>query len=359
VKILFDCRYTRLGRHDGISRFTAELVTALAAIHPVTMMISDQRQLAMLPDLPWVTGPSPTSFAEPLASLRVNRFHPDVVYTPMQTMGPWGRRFRLVTTVHDLIYYTNRTPPRNLPVAVRLVWRLYHLSWVPQRLLLRSADAHAAVSETTRQLMLTHHLTPHPIVIVSDAVDDPDSVREAPPLLEEGTPRDLLYMGSFMPYKNVELVARALHLLPGYRLLLLSRATDDDKARLIRLAPPGSIRFADGVSDEEYQRLLGTAFALVSASRDEGFGMPLLESMVVGTPIVVSDIPIFHEIGEDAAVFFDQERPESFAAAVRSIEDPGEWMRRSRRAVAVAAGYRWSKSARTLLDLLERVHAGR
>ncbi|HEV7949273.1 MAG TPA: glycosyltransferase family 1 protein, partial [Glaciihabitans sp.] len=137
MRIIFDCRYTRLGHHDGISRFTAGIVTALSERHPVTMMISDRRQLEMLPDLPWVMGPSPTAITEPLAALYFNKYRPDVVYTPMQTMGPWGRKFGLVTTVHDLIYYTNRTPPRNLAWPVKLIWRAYHLTLAPQRGLLR------------------------------------------------------------------------------------------------------------------------------------------------------------------------------------------------------------------------------
>lgn len=150
MKVLFDCRYTRLERHDGISRYTAGLVTAFARLHPVTMIISDERQLGMLPDLPWVLAGDPTSVSEPMTSRRLNRFEPDVVFTPMQTMGPFGRRFGLVTTVHDLIYYENRTPPRDLAWPVRLLWRAYHLSWAPQRALLGRSDAHATVSATTR-----------------------------------------------------------------------------------------------------------------------------------------------------------------------------------------------------------------
>jgi len=52
MRIVFDCRYTRFDRHDGISRYTSELVTELSRLHPVTMLISDHRQLAMLPALP-------------------------------------------------------------------------------------------------------------------------------------------------------------------------------------------------------------------------------------------------------------------------------------------------------------------
>jgi glycosyltransferase involved in cell wall biosynthesis len=353
VKILFDCRYTRLERHDGISRYTSDLVAALAKLHPVTMIISDRRQLDMLPNLPWVMGTDPTSVREPLISRRLNRFAPDVVFTPMQTMGPFGRRFGLVTTVHDLIYYENRTPPRNLAWPIRLLWRLYHLSWAPQRALLKRADAHATVSGTTRDLMLQHHLTTHPITIVSNAVDPDLAVADVTP------GRDLVYMGSFMPYKNVELLARAMHLLPDFTLRLMSRASDDDVARLTALAPTGSLVFHQGVTDAEYADILSTARALVTASRNEGFGLPLVEAMSAGTPIVVSDIAIFREIGSQAAVYFDPDSPESFAAAVRTIDDMDEWDRRSAAARIRAADFSWDNSAEALLGALTAVHEQR
>ena len=81
TRILFDCRYTRLERHDGISRYGERLVGQIAKRHPVVMLISDERQLAMLPDLPWTLGPSPTSALEPLIATRaINRL---VLLAPM------------------------------------------------------------------------------------------------------------------------------------------------------------------------------------------------------------------------------------------------------------------------------------
>jgi glycosyltransferase involved in cell wall biosynthesis len=353
VKILFDCRYTRFPRHDGISRFTAGLVTALAKLVPVTMVISDERQLSMLPDLPWILAPSPTAITEPLVSRRLNRFEPDIVFTPMQTMGPFGRHFGLVTTVHDLIYYENRTPPRDLAWPIRLLWRLYHLSWAPQRALLGRADAHATVSETTRELMIRHQLTKHPITVVSNAVDPAIVGRDSSPT------HDLVYMGSFMPYKNVELLVRGIGLLPGYTLHLLSRADDSVVRHLAALAPVGSIVFHQGVSDEEYVSILSTATALVTASLNEGFGLPLVEAMAGGTPVVVSDIPIFREIGGDAAVYFDPRSTESFAEAVSTLEDASEWTRRSKLSRERAAHYSWDASAQALLGTLTAVYESR
>lgn len=352
MRIVFDCRYTRFDRHDGISRYTSGLVTELAKLHPVIMLISDHRQLALLPDLPWELVNAPTSIREPFIARRVNKLRPDVVYSPMQTMGSFGRRYTLVLTVHDLIYYRHRTPPRDLPVGIRLLWRLYHLSWLPQRMLLNRADAVVAVSETTKALIAEHELTVAPVTVIYNAAGA--SLRELPMPTggESQEPRRLVYMGSFMPYKNVDTLVRAAAELPGYELHLMSRVEDAERKRLERLAPQAQLVFHNGASDEEYVATLRSAAALVSASLDEGFGIPLVEAMNLGVPVIVSDIPIFREIGADAAVYVDPRRPEQLAEAVRSLEAPGEWERRSQRSRAVSERFRWDRSARTLLDVL-------
>ena len=284
---------------------------------------------------------------------KLNAMKPDVVFTPMQTMGPFGRRFALVTTVHDLIYYENRTPPRDLAWPIRLIWRLYHLSWWPQRFLLNRADAHATVSQTTRGLMERHRLTKKPITVVANAVEPGLVGHDSAPA------RDLVYMGSFMPYKNVELLARAMSLLPEYTLHLLSRASDADVARLSAIAPAGSLVFHQGVSDEEYAQILSGTMALVTASLNEGFGLPLIEAMAGGTPVAVSDIDIFREIGAEAAEYFDPREPQSFADAIHRLEDPDEWRRRSALSLQRAADFSWDNSARALLETLVAVDTAR
>ncbi|WP_431247526.1 glycosyltransferase family 4 protein [Leifsonia xyli] len=351
MRILFDCRYTRIGRHDGISRYTAGLVTALAKLHPVTMLISDHRQLELLPELPWELIPSPTAVGEPWVARTVNKLHPDVVFTPMQTMGAFGRKYRLVLTVHDLIYYRHPTPPRDLPAFVRGLWRLYHLAWWPQRLLLNRSDAVVTVSDTTKGLIAEHHLTKRPVHVVPNAADMPElasgrAERTAPET------KSLVYMGSFMPYKNVDTLVRAVALLPGYTLHLMSRVTDAERRRLTELAPGATIVFHNGASDDEYAETLAAATALVTASRDEGFGIPLLESMTLGTPVLVSDIPIFREIGGEAALYFPPDSAEEVAARVRELEAPGVWASRSAAGRAQAERYTWDGSAARLLEVL-------
>ncbi len=355
MRIVFDCRYTRIGRHDGISRYTARLVEALAALHPVTMLISDHRQLELLPALPWELVSSPTSVREPLIALQVNRLRPDVVFSPMQTMGSWGRRYRLILTVHDLIYYRHRTPPPSLSLPIRLLWRLYHLAWWPQRMLLNRADAVVVVSDTTGSLLAEHDLTRRPVAVVPNAAEVPGAALITD--RNRSDARSLVYMGSYMPYKNVAMLARALHQLPGYVLHLMSRASESERSALEAVAPPGSLVFHDGASDEEYRRVLGEATALVTASREEGFGIPLVEAMALGTPVAVSDIAIFREIGGEAAVFFDQEDPASIAAAVTSLAEPEQWQIRSVASRHQASLFTWQRSAAELLTFIHETVA--
>jgi glycosyltransferase involved in cell wall biosynthesis len=356
LRIVFDCRYTRTDRHDGISRYTAGLVTELSRLHPVTMLISDHRQLALLPTLPWQLVRAPTSPLEPLVALTVNKLRPDIVFSPMQTMGSWGRRYRLVLTVHDLIYYRNRTPPREFSAAIRLLWRLYHLSWAPQRMLLNRADGVVTVSETTAALIDRHRLTERPVSVVPNAADA--MAGEGTPLPRSApTGKRLVYMGSFMPYKNVDTLVRATAALPGYELHLLSRIGDDERARLSALAPASTLVFHNGVTDDAYIQLLSGATALVTASLDEGFGIPLVEAMSLGTPVVVSDIEIFREIGGDAAGYAAARDADAFAQAVRALEEPGEWARRSALSVRQAARFTWAESAGRLLQVLTGTQA--
>jgi glycosyltransferase involved in cell wall biosynthesis len=163
-------------------------------------------------------------------------------------------------------------------------------------------------------------------------------------------------MGSFMDYKNVEVLIKGMARLPGYELNLLSKISEERKSELQALVPENaSVIFHDGVSESEYHSQLAQAVALVSGSRDEGFGIPLVEAMNLGVPVVVSDIDIFREIGGDAAIYFDCEDPESFSRSVLEIQNEGAWLQRSKASQLQAAKFSWTKSAASLLDLLKQI----
>lgn len=362
MRLLFDARYIRTDFHDGISRYSAELAAAVFAAAPargveVVFLICDDAQLAFLP-----TGArtrrihAPTAAREPFTALLLNRYRADALFSPMQTIGSMGRRFGLILTLHDTIYYRHRTPPRDLPWYVRVGWRLFHLSYVPQRLTLNAADVVATVSETSAAEFARVHLTKRPVVVIPNAPQRlaellPDGVTVSPGA------QNLVYMGSFMPYKNVETLVRAMAGLPGRTLHLLSRISSERRSALAALIDPagGAVEFHGGVTDAEYAALLADRAVLVSASLDEGYGLPVAEALELGVPAVVTDMPIFREVAGSGALYAPGTDAEAFAAAVRELDDP------ARRADVVAAGtahiarFAWTRSADALLDAVAQL----
>jgi glycosyltransferase involved in cell wall biosynthesis len=277
--------------------------------------------------------------------MRLNKHKFAVVFSPMQTIGSLLKRHKLILTVHDLIYYSHPAPPNYFNFFIRLLWRVYHASFLPQKLLLRGADEVVTVSETSKRLIIENKLTNKAVTVVPNATNELAYV-------DLPVEKKIVYMGSFMPYKNVEDLIRASAELEGYRLLLLSKITDRKRGELSSLAKKLSVtvEFADGVSDDEYAQHLSTATALVHASSDEGFGIPIIEAMSVGCPVVCSDIPIFREIAGSAGLFFEIGNHKQFAEQVKKAHQERAIMRES--LINQARSFDWKQSANRLAELL-------
>lgn len=354
MKLLFDARYIRTDFHDGISRFGAELAEATIELHPdTTFIICHEDQLKFLPaGAPSIMLHSPTSWREPFSALYLNKYRPDIVFSPMQTIGSLGRRFKLILTLHDMIYYRHRTPPRNLPWIVRMGWRLYHLSYWPQRLTLNNADTVATVSQTSKHDIEAARLTKRPIVVLPNA---PQKLAEliAPKKPTDDAPTELIYMGSFMPYKNVETLIEGMAFLPNnYTLHLLSRITPERQAELeSHRSKDTNVIFHNGVSDTDYANLLAEHALLVTASLDEGYGIPVAEALALGVPAVISDISIFHEVAGEGARYFNPHDPQAFAKHVAAASSPATYKQLSSSGKKHILQFTWTSSARILIEL--------
>ena len=355
--LYFDARYIRVDHHDGISRFSAGLCQEISKKTKTIAIICDERQLDSLPrDIEFIKLNDPTKIlAELTIAKKLNKLGAKLVFSPMQTMGTWSRKYKLLLTLHDLIYYAHPTPPPTLPLIIRIGWRIFHSVYWPQRIVLDRADAIVTVSETTKRLIQKNRLTKKQVHVVYNAAAHVYEQMS----MAHGRPRSkqkLVYMGSFMDYKNVETLVLAMQRLEGYELHLLSKISDERRIELKNLNPSNNIIFHNGVSEVEYLRELDEAVALVSASRDEGFGIPVIEAMGRGCPAIISDIEIFKEIGGEAASFFDQDSAESFANAVRDIEDPKVWKAKSLKSLEQAKKFNWQASADELLEAIKTLY---
>jgi glycosyltransferase involved in cell wall biosynthesis len=356
MKLLFDARYIRTDFHDGISRYATELGNALARQTEVTFILSDIAQLKLLPPKSKHVIIHPvTSWREPFTALNLNKYHPDVVVTPLQTMGSIGKRFKLVLTVQDLTYYKYSSPPPQYSPLLRFGWWLYHLSYVPERIVLRGASLIATISYTVKREIIEARLTNKPIVVVANSTRDLSELLDSP-VRTDGTPKNLVYMGAFIPYKNAETLIAAMEWLPGKILHLLSRIKPGRKQQLTNLIPKGAnVVFHNGVTDEEYAKLLADNAILVTASKAEGFGLPVLEAQKLGVPTVVSDIEIFHEVAGDGTLYADPEDPQNFAAKIASLDDKKLRDQIIAKGKKQADTFSWDESAIALLDAIDKL----
>jgi glycosyltransferase involved in cell wall biosynthesis len=96
------------------------------------------------------------------------------------------------------------------------------------------------------------------------------------------------------------------------------------------------------LDEQDLRPVVAGASALVLPSRDEGFGLPLLEAMAAGTPVVASDLPVLREVGAELVAYAAVGDVEAFAATLASVMDePGDPLARR----AHAARFTWAASA--------------
>ena len=119
------------------------------------------------------------------------------------------------------------------------------------------------------------------------------------------------------------------------------------RGRLAELKLEGSVSLEGPVSDGRLAELYRTALALILPSRQEGFGVPCLEAMAFGCPVLCSDIPVFRELYGDAAAFFDPNDPAGLAELMAGTT--GYESKRNRmidRGLQRAEEFSWEASAR-------------
>ena len=175
--------------------------------------------------------------------------------------------------------------------------------------------------------------------------------RPEPP---EGGP--ILFVGTIERRKNVaglvSAYARLIAAGGGPELVLAGRSGPSADAELEGAgAAAARIQRRGYVPDEERLRLYRTASMLVLPSFEEGFGLPVLEAMAIGLPVIVSNRGSLPELAGDAALTVDPEDQHALADAMRRVLTDVPLRRRmSEAGLRRARGYRWSDSARRLID---------
>ena len=175
-------------------------------------------------------------------------------------------------------------------------------------------------------------------------------------------------MGTLEPRKNVGTLLQAYAALiarmPGAPPLWLAGGTTEAADGWLRAIgePPlqGRVQHLGYIPADRRYDLYSQASMLVLPSHLEGFGIPVLEAMTVGVPVVVSNRGALPEVAGDAAQIVEAEDADGLADAMRRyLEDPALAASAATRGFARARRYSWDASAATLLDLYRRLTAAR
>lgn len=173
----------------------------------------------------------------------------------------------------------------------------------------------------------------------------------------------LLYLGTLKPSKNIEGIIKAFSII---------KKTDDKKLKLVIAGKRGwmfesifelvkslkledDVIFTGFVSESTKIALMQEAKLLVSPSFWEGFGLHVLESLAIGTPVVISKAGSMQEVGGDAAIYVDPKNPESIAEGIKKILSMNntKYQNLKKTGVKWSEKFSWERTARETLSIIE------
>ncbi len=278
----------------------------------------------------------------------------------MAFVGPMGSRCPSVVTIHDLsfLFYPHSFRPVN-----RLYLKLF------ARLSARRARRVIAVSESTkRDAVKQYGIAPDKVDVVHNGVDpafrpfpaDQVSAFRA----DRGLPeRFILFVGTLEPRKNIARLIQAYAQLPGARPPLFFVGGkgwyyDEIFALVERLNLGADVHFVGYVSTQDLPWWYNAAQVFVYPSLYEGFGLPPLEAMACGTPVITSAASSLPEVVGQAGLLIDPTDTEGLTAAMaQCLADADLRAQMKAMGLARAAGFSWQETARQTVDSYRRAVA--
>jgi glycosyltransferase involved in cell wall biosynthesis len=292
----------------------------------------------------------------------------DLIYFPAtySFFPVWGVR-RVVVTLHDTLALAH--PDLVFPTrAGRLAWKLKEHAAV------RWADRVVTVSEASRRdVAAWFRLDPGRIRVVTEGPDpvfgptvaDAASDRVLARYGIDPARRFLLYVGGLSPHKNLPRLIEAFAQAGGAddRLVLVGDFQDvfhthvpQLRQTIARCGVEDRVHLTGFVPDADLARIYGRAYALAQPSLLEGFGLPPLEAMACGTPVLYSRAGSLPEVVGEAGIDFDPTKTASIAQAIRRLLDaPALRAALAARALERSRRFRWAETARGLLELFDEL----
>jgi len=360
MRIALDGRELRAGVRTGIGRYCVEVLRAAVSRGLSCVVYGDRSTRLPSPSagvtLSVLEGAWTQWWDQVTLPQALRRDGADVFLSPYYKL-PLAAPCPTVVTIHDLFFigYPGRPRPLYDATMTRLA-----------RLYARRASAIVADSEHSRREIVARLGLPAERITVIPVALAPEftptalsAAQRARYGLEE---RYVLYVGNFLPHKNLPRLLRAWSVLPESlrRVHQLVLAGGDRARQPVLATEAASLGLAAGVAfpglidDADLPAVYAGALAFVLPSLEEGFGLPALEAMACGTPVIVSRRGALPEVVGDAGVLVEANNESVLTIALaRMLGAPDERARLAARGLARAREFTVERTAGRVVDLLQ------
>lgn len=282
--------------------------------------------------------------------------HPDLVHFCMPQQ-PAFYSGKVITTVHDLNLLRITSNDDMNPVELRLKQLIFR--WLLRRVSKKSHHIITPTQFTKDDLINFSGITPTKVTVTLEGADVVAATPEPLPHLQK-TPF-IMYVGRAEPYKNNRNLIRAHQQLlaahPDLRLTIVGSKDTLREADMAWVAQHNykNVDFLGFVSDEQLAWLYKNTKAYVFPSLMEGFGLPGLEAMSYGAPVVSSNATCLPEVYQDAAHYFDPKDPSAIATAITEVmSDNNLRQKLIENSKRVHASYSWRRMAEQTLAIYQQ-----
>lgn len=336
-RITLDCIIFGLQRFGGISNYWAQLVARLTLDPKLACsLVVPQPMIYRDFDDAWRSGALvlqerlDARYARYLKS-GVDRgadvFHTSYYRRPSNRVG------KFVVTAYDFTYERYRSG----------LARLIHTK--QKKASIRQADAVLCISEATRRDVVEFcpDVDAAKLHVVHLAVDHEAFFRDVSDA-SAGNEQTVLFVGQRGTYKRFDLAIEAVRQSSRLSLGIVGPSLDSDERATLRRALGDRWREFGPVGTVELRRLFASAFAFIFPSDYEGFGLPILEAMACGCPVVAAPTSSLPEVGGSAAQYAADQSGEAYASALLGLESAGARERAVRAGLARAGAFSWSQT---------------
>jgi glycosyltransferase involved in cell wall biosynthesis len=340
----------------GVQRYASELSNQLFALHagttvvaPVSNLLGETYRLTCPVEQ---TGEKGSIYWEQWQLPAYLRRREQPLLLNLCNMAPLFYRNK-ITCVHDISFAVN-------PQYYSRRFYYYYKTIVPR--IIRSSRHVITVSRFSQTaLMEQYGLTEHQVSVIPNAASgllkQVAASQTLQPLVEKPY---FLFVGSVDPRKNLLFLLESF-LQAGLKDMVLvvvgggyKSFNEEVAERLEAYKNNPSIRFLGAVSNETLAACYRFAKAVIVPSLYEGFGLPIVEALQLGCPVLASDIPVFREVGEDYVQYFDPRNRESLVSLLTETAHSsvnGATMQAAQ--VFIEQKYSWQHSAKLLYTLLQ------